>query len=100
MNERIDSFVIRRKYKRNFIYSYGDLVEYDGDSYIALTDGKLPTPSKAQKSWYRLNSRKSFYRSDSEPKFSEEGDKWFDPSSGLLYTRIKQTNGVMFWIEL
>jgi hypothetical protein len=99
MNENIDSIVLRRQYIKNESYSYGDLVEYGGSSFLALRDGNLPAPSDEKDVWYRLSSTSKFYRTTTAPKFSEQGDKWFDPSSGVLYTRIEQTNGVMFWIE-
>ena len=99
MNENIDSFVLRREYKKGNYYSYGDLVEYKGSSYLALADGNLEIPVSGAV-WYRLNSRNKFYRTTVKPKFSQEGDKWFDPSSGVLYTRIKQSTGDVFWIEL
>lgn len=100
MNEKIDSIVLKREYRRDSVYSYGDLVEYDGNSYLALKSGKLPSPTNPGDSWYKLNSRTTFYRTSVAPKFTEQGDKWFDTSTGVLYTRMKQTNGVMFWVEL
>ena len=100
MNEEINSFTLKRDYVKGTIYEYGDLVEYNGSSYLALQEGKLPAPSDTTDKWYELNSRSTFYRTTIKPKFAEHGDKWFDPSSGVLYTRVKQPNGVMFWIEL
>lgn len=100
MNEEIKSFTLKRNYVKGEVYKYGDLVEYNGNSFLALENGKLPTPSDTKASWYELNSRATFYRTTIKPKFAEHGDKWFDPSSGVLYTRVKQTNGIMFWIEL
>jgi hypothetical protein len=67
--------------------------------FTALEDGLLLSPSTNSESWYRLSSMSKFYRTNTAPKFSEEGDKWLDLSSGTLYTRVKQTNGVMFWVE-
>ena len=99
MNEHIESFVLRRAFENGESYSYGDLVEYNGSSFLALQNGVLPSPSDSSEFWYRLSSISKFYRTTTTPKFSEEGDKWFDPSAGILYTRIKQTNGIMFWIE-
>ena len=99
MNENIDSFVIRRDYQKGDYYYYGDLVEYNGSSFLALQSGKLPPPLDNTELWYRLSSITKYYRSETAPKFSEEGDKWLDPTAGVLYTRVKQTNGVMFWIE-
>ena len=99
MNQHIDSFVLRRAYKKTESYFYGDLVEYNGSLFLALEDGVLPSPSTNSESWYRLSSMSKFYRTNTVPKFSEEGDKWLELSSGTLYTRVKQTNGVMFWVE-
>jgi len=100
MNEKIDAIVLKGPYKRDQLYSYGDLVEYDGNSYLALKSGILPAPTNPGDSWYKLNSRATFYRTSVAPKFTEDGDKWFDTSTGILYTRVKQTNGVLMWIEL
>lgn len=100
MNEKIDSVVLKRTFNRGQKYGYGDLVEYNGNSFLALREGVLPTPSDVSNDWYKLNSRSTFYRTTVRPKFAEQGDKWFDPSSGILYTRVKQSNGIMFWIEL
>ena len=99
MNEHIESFVIRGDYNNATPYFYGDLVKYDGSSFLALKSGKLDVPTDDVKSWYRMNSLTKFYKSDIKPKFGEQGDKWLDSTSGTMYTRIKQKNGVMFWVE-
>ena len=100
MNEEFDSFVIKRDYSKTKSYLYGDLVEYNGNSFIALKDGSLSFPDNNDKEWYRLNSRSNLYRSLYEPRGAAIGDKWFDAEAGTLYTRIEQTDGTRFWIEL
>ena len=63
------------------VYNYDDLVYYNKKAYVAT------------------RSEASFFSED-EPLFAKPGDKWFDSSSGVMYTRVQQDDSVLYWIEL
>lgn len=92
-----------RKYDPNgnlMKYSIGDTIEFNGTLYTATKTIIDTPPSKINSGWEVLSATNNFYASDTPPsELTYKGDRWFRPSNGVLYTRVKDDNG-MHWVEL
>jgi hypothetical protein len=87
-----------------YLYRIGDVVEYKGAKYVALTSTSsiVPTTSTATATWKALGAGGgNFYIQDVLPSSgtATEGDRWYRPDVSVLYTLIKQEND-MIWVEL
>tara|TARA_R100000995_G_C3468790_1_gene117163 strand:+ start:517 stop:804 length:288 start_codon:yes stop_codon:yes gene_type:complete len=79
-------------------YHEGDIVRYKGRSFEAKKDstGELPTQTEF---WEEL-AYSVKYTSGTNPHSSPQvGDKWFDTSSGKLYTYIDAGTSNQ-WVEI
>jgi hypothetical protein len=81
-------------------YVIGDTVEYDGEFYTATQTIVSIPPPVVDSGWKKLATDSNFYIDENPPsQLTYRGDRWFNPSTGILYTRIKDDNG-MHWVEL
>jgi hypothetical protein len=81
------------------VYNYDDLVYYNKKAYVATRREELGHPIHEDSGWSLVGSGASFFSGD-EPLFAKPGDKWFDSTSGVMYTRVQQDDSVLYWIEL
>lgn len=101
-----DSINFKGKFKkydpngRLMKYSIGDTVEFDGDLYTATEIIIDVSPVVGDSGWKMLSSPSSFFVMDIPPSsITYNGDRWYVPSTGILYTRIRDENG-KHWIEM
>jgi hypothetical protein len=81
-------------------YIIGDTVEFNGIYYTATKSITGIAPNVKNSGWELLSNNSNFYIEDAPPTgISYKGDRWFNSSTGVLYTRIKDDNG-MHWVEL
>ena len=81
-------------------YSIGDTVEFNGNLYTATKPIIALPPTTVNAGWELLSSTSSFSISDDPPTNStSEGDRWYNSSTGILYTRIRDDSGY-YWIQL
>ena len=87
---------------RPYLYRIGDSVEYKGLKYVAVkpTSDKIPGTQEGNPIWKELGSENSFYISEPPAPINViAGDRWWVPSSGVLYTYVSE--GInKFWVEL
>tara|TARA_R100001509_G_scaffold148320_1_gene106055 strand:- start:21046 stop:21384 length:339 start_codon:yes stop_codon:yes gene_type:complete len=81
------------------IYSRGDVVLYEGKTFIAneTVFGVYPTFDKEQR-WYCLAGSAVYVQSDVPPS-AKNGDEWFNSSSGRLYRYLQDASGEQ-WVEI
>lgn len=84
---------------RVVVYSLGDVVEYLGKKYIATKTIKGIPPSSKESGWKEYDMATKYFINEIEPLKSNEGDRWFNPINGVLYTRVLDDNGY-HWVEL
>jgi len=80
-------------------YSVGDIVTFNKKTYLAY-ETPLGHPYSDESGWYLIGPGVTFFNQTEKPKFTKEGDKWFDKTTGTLYTMVVQTNGYYNWVEL
>jgi hypothetical protein len=81
------------------IYNIGDVVEYEGKQFVAVTRNKNAVPTKVNSGWKELTADfDNFFYSDTPPLNADVGDRWVDTVTGLMYTYIEDKNG-FHWIE-
>ena len=99
----IGNFEIRDSSGSPKIYETGDVVEHNGRQYVATkqTSGYSPLHPESRSGWKRITSTRSmnFTNSETEPEIANEGDHWFDSSSGKLFIYIEDKDTKQ-WIEL
>ena len=102
-----DNINFRGKYRQYdvdgnpFLYKIGDSVDYNGAKYVAVkpTISKIPGTQEGNVYWKSLGSGSGFYIQEEIPVNVNEGDRWYKPSDGILYTRVVE--GINnFWVEL
>lgn len=81
-------------------YVLDDVVEYNKKTYVATRSENVGHPLNEDSGWFLLGPGASFFRSDYEPMFTKPGDKWIDTTSGVMYTRYEQDDGVLAWVQL
>jgi len=89
-----------RKYDpdgRLIIYKAGDVVTFNGINYVATNPVNGRSPSSANSGWEKITQSSTFYCQNEEPQISFEGDRWFNPDVGLLYTRVCDNDG-LHWV--
>jgi hypothetical protein len=102
-----DNINFRGKYKqydpdgKPYLYRIGDSVEFKGQLFTAIKPNsiKLPGTIEGQNYWKSLGDSDGFYILESVPANSNIGDRWYVPSTGILYTRIQEESN-KFWVEL
>lgn len=105
-----DNFNFRGKFRQYdtngtpYLYRIGDVVEYKGAQYVAIspTSTSVPNASSSEEIWRSLEAAAggSFYIQDTPPDESiTEGDRWYRPDISVMYTRIKQDLDLI-WVEL
>ena len=101
-----DNINFKGKYKKydpngNLMkYYMGDTVEFNGSLYTATKTITDVPPNKINSGWEVLSGTSTFYINDLPPsQLTYKGDRWFRPSIGVLFTRVKDDNG-MHWVEL
>ena len=84
-----------------YFYKIGDSVEYLGEKYVAIkpTSDKIPGTIEGSYVWKSLGGASTFFIQEEIPKNSEKGDRWYKPSTSILYTRVFE-NINKFWVEL
>jgi hypothetical protein len=104
---RTDNLNFRGKYKQydpdgnSYVYKIGDSVEYKGKLFAAVqvnTD-KIPDTKEGSTFWKSLGGVEGFYISETPPTNAKIGDRWWRPSTSILYTYVLE-NTNRFWVEL
>jgi hypothetical protein len=78
-------------------YKKGDVVIFNGINYVATKTVSGKSPISNNSGWERLTQSATFYCQTEEPQISFEGDRWFNPDVGLLYTRVCDNVG-LHWV--
>jgi hypothetical protein len=102
-----DKLNFRGKFKqydvdgKPYLYLIGDTVDYQGKKYVAVkpTSTKIPGTQEGGTFWKSTGGNFGFYIQEDVPAYVEVGDRWYVPSTGILYTYIKEESN-KFWIEL
>ena len=105
-----DNINFRGRYKqydvdgREFLYRIGDSVEYMGELFTTIkptSSTKIPGTLQGNNYWRSLGSSEGFFISEYEetPANPDIGNRWYVPSSGILYTYIQEESN-KFWVEL
>jgi hypothetical protein len=84
------------------VYRPGDVVSKKGKLYIAKKTTRGFDPRHGSDAgWedYGTSSGYNFTNSETQPEISNEGDFWFDSSSGSLFIYIKDKDTEQ-WIEV
>jgi hypothetical protein len=81
------------------VYKKGDVVTQGGNLYIATrtTQGYDPRHGSSA-GWEEYSSEIKFTNSDIVPSLPNEGDVWFNTSTGILYVFISDKNTKQ-WVE-
>jgi len=99
----ITRFRIRDPEGNLITYSEGDVVERNGNIYVAIrrTSGYDPRHGEQRAGWKLVTSNRieDFDHDTTAPLNPDEGDKWLDPSTGILFFRITNTDGSGSWVE-
>lgn len=104
VEEKPEELNFRGKYRKYDPYGYynvyntGDVVEYLGKKYVAVKATKNIIPINNTNNWKELEVASRFFRSEAEPPDTNEGDRWLDITTGIVYTRIRDMNG-LHWAE-
>lgn len=104
---KTDNLNFRGKYKQydpdgnSYVYKIGDSVDYDGKLYVTLKAhvNKVPGTIEGSAYWASIGGEEGFYISETTPANAKVGDRWYVPSTGILYTYIRE-NSNRFWVEL
>jgi hypothetical protein len=84
-----------------YLYKIGDVVELKGKKFVALkpTTSKIPGTQEGETHWRSIGGDTAFYISETTPPNANIGDRWFVPSTEILYTFVKEETA-QFWVEL
>jgi len=84
-----------------YLYKIGDSVEHNGEKYVAVkaTSAKIPGTIDGNSAWKSLGGDDVFYISETKPVNINIGDRWYVPSTAILYTYVQEGNN-KFWVEL
>ena len=95
------SFDVQQSNGELTVYEPGDVVEFKGNNYIARKKISGFSPIHTKSGWVKFNSNRSmnFTKSDTPPEIANEGDHWYDSSSGKLFIYIKDVDTEQ-WVEL
>jgi hypothetical protein len=78
-------------------YKKGDTVVFNGLNYIATRTITGKSPIFKNSGWEKITSTSTFYCQETEPEISFEGDRWFNTTTGILFTRVCDTDGLQ-WV--
>jgi hypothetical protein len=78
-------------------YRKGDVVVFNGINYIATNPVLGKSPVANNSGWEKITQAATFYCQSEEPQVTFEGDRWFNPDVGLLYTRVCDNDG-LHWV--
>ena len=85
-----------------YLYRIGDVVDYKGKQYVAIkpTSSYIPSTPTGDSYWKGLaTGGGSFYMQDAVPTTVVEGDRWYRPTTSIMYTAILQGTDLI-WVEL
>lgn len=84
-----------------YLYLIGDTVEHSGKKYVAVktTSSKIPGTQEGSPYWKVTGGNFGFYIQEDTPAYAEIGDRWYVPSTAILYTLVKEESN-KFWVEL
>lgn len=84
-----------------YLYRIGDSVDYNGEVYTAIrpTSNKIPGTMEGEGYWKSLGNSEGLFITEFTPSNPDIGDRWYVPSTGILYTRIQEESN-KFWVEL
>lgn len=85
-----------------YLYKIGDVVDYKGKQYVAVksTSSTIPSTANTDSVWKPFSvGVGSFYIQDSPPTTPVAGDRWYRPTTSVMYTSILQETDLI-WVEL
>jgi hypothetical protein len=84
-----------------YLYKIGDTVELNGKKFVAVkpTTSKIPGTQEGESHWKSIGGDSTFYISETPPPNPNVGDRWYVPSTAILYTFVKEESS-QFWVEL
>lgn len=105
--ERTDKLNFRGKFRqydvdgRPYLYKIGDSVEQNGKLYVAVipTSVKIPNTQEGTPYWKEIGGNYGFFIQEKPPANAEIGDRWYVPSTAILYTFVREESN-KFWVEL
>jgi hypothetical protein len=105
--ERTDKLNFRGKFRLYdvdgipYLYKIGDSVEHNGKLYVAVipTSSKIPNTQEGNSCWKEVGGNFGFFIQETPPGKAEIGDRWYVPSTAILYTYTREQSN-KFWIEL
>jgi len=104
---KVDTLNFRGKFRQYdvdghpYIYFIGDSVEHNSQIYVAVmvTSTKIPGTQEGSAYWKETGGNFGFFIQEQLPKNAEVGDRWYIPSTAIMYTYVKERNNA-FWVEL
>jgi hypothetical protein len=106
--DQTDKLNFRGKYRqydvdgKPYLYRIGDSVELNGKIFVAVipTSSKIPNTQEGSNYWKEVGGNYNFFiKEPPAPANSEIGDRWYVPSSAIMYTYVKEESN-KFWVEL
>lgn len=106
--KQADKLNFRGKYRqydvdgKQYLYFNGDVVDHKSQIYVCVlanTD-KIPGTKEGDPYWKETGGDLGFYIQETPvPKTAEIGDRWYVPSTAIMYTYVQENNN-KFWVEL
>ena len=92
-------FRVNDKRGNHILYDRGDIVLYEGKTFIAnkMVSGVFPSFDKEDR-WYCLAGNSIFVQ-QTTPIGNSSGDEWFNTSTGKIYRYLKDGSGEQ-WVEI
>lgn len=106
--KQADKLNFRGKYRqydvdgKQYLYFNGDVVEYKSQIYVCIISNtdKVPGTKEGDPYWQETGGDLGFYIQETPvPKTAEIGDRWYVPSTAIMYTYVQENNN-KFWVEL
>jgi hypothetical protein len=84
-----------------YLYKIGDSVDFNGKKYVAVipTSSKIPATQEGKPYWKELGGANGFFIQETLPTNANIGDRWYVPSTAILYTYVQEQSH-KFWVEL
>ena len=81
-------------------YYIGDVVYYEGKTYVAsrIIEGLSPVLGE-KTGWVSLSDKQVLYETANEPFHAKVGDEWFNTTTGIRYKRIENERENV-WVEV
>jgi hypothetical protein len=104
---KVDTLNFRGKYRqydvdgKPYLYFIGDTVEHNAKIYVSVrpTSSKVPGTQEGGVFWKETGGNFGFYIQETAPRTADIGDRWYIPSTAIMYTYVKEGNHA-FWVEL